>query len=57
LSHKTYEPHIVVVWTSDTSVAVKEYSYKEDAEEKYNQVVQMHYKVALAKVVKEHGEG
>jgi len=54
---KTYSPHIVVVWTSDTTVAVKEYHYQEDAEEKYHELVELHQRVTLAKVVKVHGEG
>ena len=55
---KEYNPHVVVVWTSATTVAVKEYSYKEDAEEKYHQLTEMHVqKVVLAKVVRSHGEG
>jgi hypothetical protein len=55
---KTYSPHIVVVWTSDTTVVVKEYPYQEDAEEKYEELIQVHVqKITLAKVVKKHGEG
>lgn len=58
MSEKTYEPHVIVVWTSDTTVAVKEYSYKEDAVEKYNELREAHVqKVVLAKVVRSHGEG
>jgi len=57
-STKEYNPHVIIVWTSETAVAVKEYPYKEDAEEKYNEIVQLHpYKVVLAKVVKAHSEG
>jgi len=57
-SVKDYDPHVVVVWTSPTTVAVKEYPYREDAEEKYNEVVQAHaQKVVLAKIIKTHGEG
>ena len=55
---KEYAPHVIVVWTSPTTVAVKEYPYKEDAEEKYNEVVQTHaQRVVLAKIIKSHGEG
>lgn len=55
---KEYNPHVIVVWTSDTTVAVKEYSYKEDAEEKYQELVALHVqKIVLAKVVRSHGEG
>lgn len=52
-----YEPHIVVVWIKDT-VAVKEFAYKEDAEVLYQECISKGIpKVALAKIVKEHGEG
>lgn len=55
---KEYDPHVIVVWTSPNAVAVQEYPYKEDAEEKYNDVVQAHaQKVVLAKIIKSHGEG
>ena len=55
---KEYNPHVVIVWTGSTNVAVQEYPYKEDAEEKYNEIVQLHVrKVVLAKIVKSHGEG
>jgi len=55
---KKYDPHVVIVWTSDTTVAVKEYPYKEDAEEKYHQLTETHaQKVVLAQVVRVHGEG
>jgi hypothetical protein len=64
---KEYNPHVVVVWMSSlrgsgsfaapfTTVAVKEYPFKEDAEEKYNELIHAD-KVVLAKVVKSHGEG
>ena len=57
-NEKHYDPHIVVVWTSETTVAVQEFPYEEDAVEKYNEVVQLHFrKVALARIVREHGEG
>jgi len=57
-SVKEYDPHVVIVWTSPTTVAVKEFPYGEDAEEKYNELVQLHaQKVVLAKVIKSHGEG
>jgi len=55
--NKVYEPHAVIVWPSPTTVAVKEYPYKEDAEAKYEEIVQMHQTVALAKIVKKHSEG
>jgi len=55
---KEYNPHVVIVWTSPTQVAVQEYPYKEDAEEKYNDIAQLHvYKVVLAQRVKVHAEG
>jgi len=70
---KKYDPHVIVVWTpclsgkmrnrkleavEDTEVAVQEYSYKEDAEEKYELLIQAGApKVVLAKVIKAHGEG
>lgn len=57
MSGKEYSPHIVVVWTSPTSVAVKEFPYREDAEAKYQELVEAHQKVTLAKVTKSHGEG
>ena len=58
MSGKEYNPHIIVVWTSDTTVAVKEYHYQEDAEEKYRELTEAHVqKVVLAKVTKSHGEG
>ena len=57
MSKKEYNPHIVVVWTSPTTVAAKEFPYQEDAEEKYHEVVELHQKVTLAKVIKSHGEG
>ena len=53
---KTYNPHIVVVWTS-TGVAVKEFPYEEDAVEKFNEIRSLHLKVTLAKVIRSHGEG
>ena len=64
---KEFNPHIVVIWLSDNkSVYVKDYSYKQDAEEKYGQLEQLLaeigarakiQKIALAKIVKTHGEG
>jgi len=55
---KEYNPHVIVVWTSSETIAVQEYAYKEDAEEKYNELVQTHIqKIVLAKVIKSHGEG
>lgn len=54
---REYNPHVVVVWTSATTIAAQEYSCKEDAEEKYEALVQARFKVVLAKVVKAHGEG
>lgn len=56
-AEKKYDPHVVVVWTSDTTIAAQEYSYKEDAEEKYEALTQSHFKAVLAKVIKAHGEG
>jgi len=57
-STKMYEPMLVVVWTSPTAVAVKEYPFREDAEDKYNELLQAHVpKVVLAKIIKSHGEG
>lgn len=58
MTAKEYNPHIIVVWTSPSTVAVKEYPYKEDAEEKYNELLQLGaVKVVLAKTIKSHGEG
>jgi len=56
---KTYEPHVIVVWASPTNVAVQEFPYKEDAEEKYNEILPLRgfQKVVLAKIVRKHGEG
>lgn len=55
---KTYAPHIIVVWTSDTTVGAQLFPYKEDAEDKYQELVRRRVpKVVLAKVVKAHGEG
>lgn len=57
---KEYSPHIVVVWSRESNevAAVKEFSYKEDAEEKYNDLVLLHAaKIVLAKLVRSHGEG
>jgi hypothetical protein len=59
---KQYAPHVVIVWIAtpgrQVTVAVQEYPYKEDAEEKYNEIVQLYaQKVVLAKVVRSHGEG
>ena len=58
VKQKQYDPHVIVLWVSDTTFAVKEFPFKEDAEEKYNEVVQTRVlKVVLAKVIKMHGEG
>jgi len=58
MSEKTYEPHFIIVWTSDVSVAVKEVPYKEDAYEKYNELIQKGVqRIALAKLIKKHMEG
>lgn len=55
---KEYNPHMVIVWTTAKEVAIKEFSYKEDAESKYNEIVQLNAeKVVLAKLVKSHGQG
>lgn len=56
-TNKVYNPHIIVVWTSSTTVAVKEYPYQEDAEEKYRELETHVQKLVLAKVVRAHGEG
>lgn len=57
-TEKKYDPHVVVVWPNSSTVAVKEFSHKEEAEEKYEELVQKHApKVVLAQVVKSHGEG
>lgn len=68
MSEKTYEPHFIIVWASTdvdinkkgtvVGVAVKEVSYKEDAYEEYNELIQKGVqKIALAKLIKKHGEG
>ena len=55
---KEYNPHIIAVWTSSTIVFVKEFPFKEDAEEKYRELLEVHtQKIVMAKVVKTHGEG
>lgn len=56
---KEYNPHIVAVWTSpdNFAVVVQEFPYKEDAETKYEEIVQRGVsKIILAKVIKVHGE-
>ena len=54
---KQYNPHVVVVWATNAMVA-QEFPHIEDAEDKYNEIVQTHpRKVVLAKVVRAHGEG
>lgn len=56
--NKTYEPHIVIGWTAEGKVGFEEFSYKEDALEKYYTAVELRLrKVILAKVVRQHGEG
>ncbi|MFA5306641.1 MAG: hypothetical protein WC365_04270 [Candidatus Babeliales bacterium] len=58
MSEKTYEPHVIIVYATDKTMAVKEFSYKEDAYQKYNDILQVvGVKIVLAKVVKMHGEG
>jgi hypothetical protein len=59
---KTYEPHVIIVWVrpeiGSEIAAVKEIPYREDAYEKYNNLIEGGAtKIALAKVVKKHGEG
>jgi hypothetical protein len=61
-TEKKYDPHLVVVWIHERSgqetVAVKEFSYKEDAEAKYLECVDRQIpKAALAKIIRAHGEG
>ena len=68
MSEKTYEPHFIIVWASTNvnidkkgtaiGVAVKEFPYKEDAYEKYNELIQKGIQeIALAKLIKKHVEG
>jgi len=54
---KEFSPHIVV-WNGVAGGGIQEFSYKEDADTVYEELVQKHTKkVTLAKVVKSHGEG
>lgn len=68
MSEKIYEPHFIIVWASvdvaidkggtKMEVAVKEFPYKEDAYEQYNELIQKGVqKIALAKLIKKHVEG
>lgn len=68
MSEKTYEPYFIIVWVSPNvsikraevpqGVAVKEFSYREDAYEKYEELIQRGaQRIALAKLVKKHVEG
>jgi len=55
---KEFNPHVVLLWGNAKAIAVREFSFKEDAESLYEDAVQAHaFKVVLAKVVKSHGEG
>jgi len=54
LKQKQYNPHLVVVWTLDTTITVKEYPFKEDAEKTCNEIaLTQARKVVLAKIVRE----
>lgn len=66
MSEKQYNPHIVVVKTTliqtgAERVAVAQFAYLEDAEEKYREVEALIDRVGgsvtLAKVVRTHGAG
>jgi hypothetical protein len=55
---REYDPHVVVVWPTPSTVAAQVYPCREDAEEKYNEIVQLRVqKVVLAKIIKADGEG
>jgi len=55
---KEFSPHVVIFWGNANAITVREFSYKEDAEDLYEQLLQAHtQKAVLAKVVKAHGEG
>lgn len=57
MTEKTYEPYFVIVWTL-AGIIVREIPYKEDAYNKYEDLLQLGVKeIALAKLIKKHGEG
>lgn len=60
-TEKKYDPHVVIIWLTAKDVAVKEFSYKEDAQAKYDEIMatgaRSFEQVALAKIVRVHGEG
>ena len=58
MSTKEYDPHIVVYWVSDDTIAAFEFPNKKDAETKYYELDEAHtLRVVLAKVIRSHDEG
>lgn len=55
---REYSPHVIIAWSPEGKVAIQDYSYYDEALDKYMELESLKCpKIILAKIIRQHGEG